>query len=422
MVSAMRRPVRRLAVFALALGLALPGMPATASVSPLAPRTAAAGVGAAVAPSASNEAQAAPAAPSVPEPSPVGATAPAAGAPNPSQTSPVLAAASIPATAFTGSWSAYHTYAEMVADIHAVAAAHPNLVQLRSIGRSYQGRTLWMAKVSQNVTVDAGRPEALFVGGTHALEHTGVEMTIRLLHWLVDGYGKDTQTTTVVNTRVVWILFNLNPDGSEYDIAGSHFHSWRKNRQPNAGTTAIGTDLNRNWGYRWGCCGLVSRSPSSPYYRGRAPYSAPEVAALKAFIASRVVGGRQRIRTAVDFHESGRLVMWPYGYTRTAVPSDMTALDHSVFVALGRRMAALNGYTPEQSSALYVDSGTLRDWLYGTYRVFAFTIEMSTDVYRTNSVMLAETARNRRAALVLAAAAGCPYAVLGAAVAKAKCG
>ncbi|HEY4754001.1 MAG TPA: M14 family metallopeptidase [Candidatus Limnocylindrales bacterium] len=310
----------------------------------------------------------------------------------------------------------------MVADIHAVAAAHPGIVQLRSIGRSYRGRTLWLAKVSSNVAVNTAKPEVLFVGGTHALEHAGVEMTIRLLHWLVNSYGQDTQVTSIVNTRVVWILFNLNPDGSEFDIAGSTFHHWRKNRQPNAGTTAIGTDLNRNWGYRWGCCGLVSRYPSSPYYRGRAPYSAPEVAALKAFISSRVVGGRQRIRTAVDFHESGRLVMWPYGYTRTAVPPDMTSLDHAVFVALGRRMASLNGYTPEQASSLYVDSGTLRDWLYGTYRVFAFTIEMSTDVYRTNSVMLAETARNRSAALALAAAAACPYAVLGAAVAKAHCG
>jgi hypothetical protein len=310
----------------------------------------------------------------------------------------------------------------MVADIRAVAAAHPNLVQLRSIGRSYLGRTLWLAKVSQNVAVNTARPEALFVGGTHALEHAGVEMTIRLLHWLVDGYGKDAQVTSVVNTRVVWILFNLNPDGSEYDIAGGYFHSWRKNRQPNSGTSAMGTDLNRNWGYHWGCCGLVSSSPSSPYYRGRAPYSAPEVAALKAFVASRVIGGRQRIRTAVDFHESGRLVMWPYGYTKTAVPADMTSLDHSVFVALGRRMARLDGYTPEQSSALYVDSGTLRDWLYGTYRIFAFTIEMSTNVYRTNSVMLAETLRNRTAALALAAAAWCPYAILGTTVAKAKCG
>ena len=344
--------------------------------------------------------------------------APTSTRPAGSPAGPAAAAAS----RFTGSWSAYHTYAEMVADIKAVAAAHPDLVQLRSIGTSARVRALWLAKVSADVTVDHGRPEVLYEGGTHALEHMGTEMTIRLLHWLVDGYGTDTAVTGIVDTRVVWILFNLNPDGSEYDIAGASFRSWRKNRQPNAGTAAVGTDLNRNWGYHWGCCGLVSANPASVYYRGRAPASAPEVAALRAFIASRVIDGRQRIRTAVDFHESGRFVLWPYGYTKTDVPADMTTQDHAALVGLARRLAALDHYTAKQSSDMYVDSGTLHDWLYGTYRVFAYTIEMGTDVYRTNSVMLAETLRNRSAALALAEAAGCPYAVLGTAVADARCG
>ena len=28
-------------------------------------------------------------------------------------------------------------------------------------------------------------------------------------------------------------MFNLNPDGGEYDIATGSYRSWRKNRQPN---------------------------------------------------------------------------------------------------------------------------------------------------------------------------------------------
>ena len=42
---------------------------------------------------------------------------------------------------------------------------------------------------------------------------------------------------------------------------------------------------------------------------------------MRDFLASRVVGGRQQIRTAITFHEDGRLVMWPYGYTMTNVPA-----------------------------------------------------------------------------------------------------
>ena len=63
--------------------------------------------------------------------------------------------------------------------------------------------------------------------------------------------------------------------------------------------------------------------------------------------------------------------MWPYGYTMTDVPGDMTYQDHAA-LALGSAgtMAANNGYKPEQASDLYISSGTSRDYQYGVYRIF----------------------------------------------------
>ena len=82
---------------------------------------------------------------------------------------------------------------------------------------------------------------------------------------------------------------------------------------------------------------------------------------MRDFLASRVVDGRQQIGTAITFHEYGRLVMWPYGYTYTNVPSDMTTDHHDALVLIGKKMAASNGYKPEQASDLYITSGTTRD-------------------------------------------------------------
>ena len=120
----------------------------------------------------------------------------------------------------------------------------------------------------------------------------------------------------------------MNPDGAQFDIKGGHFHFWRKNRQPTPGSSAIGTDLNRNYGYRWGLGGRTSKNPEAITYHGPTAFSAPETRAMRDFLASRVVGGRQQIRVAITFHEAGRLVMWPYGYTKKNVPPDMTSLDH----------------------------------------------------------------------------------------------
>jgi hypothetical protein len=54
----------------------------------------------------------------------------------------------------------------------------------------------------------------------------------------------------------------------------------------------------------------------------------------------------------------------------------MTTDDNNALATLGRQMAATNRYTAEQSSALYITDGDLLDWLWGSYRIFAYTFEM----------------------------------------------
>jgi carboxypeptidase T len=331
-------------------------------------------------------------------------------------------AAGASATEFPRGWEGFHSYTELTSEVAAVAAAHPDIVSLFSIGKSYRGRELWMAKVSDNVTVDEPEPEVMFDGSIHSDEHMGVEMTLHIFHWLVDGYGLNSRITNIVNTREIYILFLTNPDGAEYDISGGKFHFWRKNRQPTPGTTAIGTDLNRNFGYRWGLAGRTSGNPRAITYHGPRAFSAPETRAVRDFLASRVVDGRQQIRAAIAFHETGRLVMWPYGYTRTNVPGDMTVDDQAALARIGRHMAATNGYRPEQASDLYITRGSTKDYMYGLYRIFAYTFELSVRDYPRPSLIASETGRNKEAMLYLMEQAGCPYAVLGAIARRDRCG
>ena len=143
---------------------------------------------------------------------------------------------------------------------------------------------------------------------------------------------------------------------------------------------------------------------------------------MRDFLASRVVGGRQQIRVHITFHEAGRLVMWPYGYTLKNVPGDMTRADHDAMVHIGKAMAASNGYRPQQASDLYVTSGTTRDFAYGRYRIYSYTFELSNGDYLDDSRIASETGRNRNAVLYLAERAWCPLSVLGVTVRTARCG
>lgn len=318
----------------------------------------------------------------------------------------------------------YHTYPEMADEVASVATDHPDIVRRFSIGRSLQGRELWAVKISDNVDSDEAEPEVLFDGLHHGDEHMSLEMTLAILHWLTDGYvAAAPRIRSLVNSREIYIVFALNPDGATYDIAGSGtYRNWRKNRQPTPGSSAIGTDLNRNYPYRWGCCGGSSATPSSSRYRGARALSAPETRALSDFVKSRVVDGRQQIRAAISFHTTGRLILYPYGHTLANVPPGMTRDDHDAFVAMARRFAATNGYRPIQASDLYLSSGTSRDWLYGAYRTFAFTFELLPDntPFPPDGKIAGETGRNRSAVLDLIDLADCPYSIIG--KAAARCG
>ena len=332
---------------------------------------------------------------------------------------PVSASA---ADEFPRGFEGYHTYHELWADAKAIVAAHPSIAQRFSVGTTYQGRSMWALKISDNVGVDENEPEVLYDGGTHSDEHMGVEMALRIAHWFADGYGHDPRITSIVDSREIWVIINVNPDGTEYDIANGHFHYWRKNRQPTPGTGYIGTDLNRNFGYKWGGGGRTSSNPAAITYRGPHAFSAPETRAIRDFLASRVVNGIQQIRTHITFHEAGRLVMWPYGYTNADVPADMTTSDHVALVHIGKTMAASNGYKPEQASDLYISSGTTRDYAYGTYRIFSYTFELSNGDYVDDSRIVSETGRNKNAILYLAERAWCPMSVLGEPYRTARCG
>ena len=92
-------------------------------------------------------------------------------------------------------------------------------------------------------------------------------------------------------------------------------------------------------------------------------------------------------------------------------------------------MAATNGYTPKQSSSLYITDGDEIDWAYGRHRIFMYTFELypsdsqvsgNARFYPPDEVIGPETERNRKAVLYLIDKAECRYEVLG--KARTHCG
>jgi carboxypeptidase T len=300
----------------------------------------------------------------------------------------------------------YHNYDEMVAELDAAAKDHPDIAAKSSIGRSFEGRDIPILKISDNVGQDENEPEVLFFCNQHAREHLTTEMCLHIAKRFTDNYT-DPAVREMVDNREIWVIPVVNPDGSIYDVESGQYRAWRKNRQD------TGTDLNRNWGYKWGCCGGSVDDPNGQTYRGTAPWSAPETTAMRDFIDSRVVGGTQQIKAGVDFHTYGELVLWPFGHTTDDVTEDMTQQEYDRFARVGGEIAKSNGYTPQQSSDLYITDGDGPDWMWGQHKILALTLEMYPadgsgidGFYPPDEVIERETARNDGAVDILLREAG----------------
>jgi carboxypeptidase T len=277
---------------------------------------------------------------------------------------------------FPPGFERYHTYAEAMAELRALAAANPSIMAIERIGKSHLGRPINVVKISDRVGADEPEPEVLVLSLVHAREHLSVEQTLALAAWLVEGYGEDARATRIVDTTELWIVPQVNPDGGAYDIRNNRLHLWRKNRQPNPGHRAIGTDLNRNFDFHWGGPDS-SGSPSSNNFRGTRPFSAPEAAVIRDFVASRAVDGVQQIRLGLDVHTYQKEVLYPFCFTNDPRPKEMRRGDLRILRALAGGIAARNGYEAKQASGMYLCSGTSTDWLYGAWRIYALTLELA---------------------------------------------
>jgi carboxypeptidase T len=307
---------------------------------------------------------------------------------------------------------AYHNYAEMVATIEQAAAAYPDIVRVSTVGHSVEGRAILAVKISDApVTDDPAEPAVLFISLHHGREHLTVEMALEVIRLFTEGYGHDPTLTNLVNTREIWELPNINPDGGEYDIATGVYQYWRKNRRDNPGGS-FGVDLNRNYGYHWGEAGS-SDWPADETYRGPVAFSEPETLAVRNFVLA-----HPDITAAITFHTYAELILYPYGYTYEDLPAGMAPVDLMVFRKLAGDMAATNGYTPQQASDLYTTSGDTVDWLFGERHIFGFTFEMyprnsDPGFYPPGGVIDRETQRNNAAVTYLAGVADNPPKVIG---------
>ncbi len=119
----------------------------------------------------------------------------------------------------------FYRHGELTRLLQDYADAAPQLVELRSIGSSHEGRDIWLLVVTNTATgADTDKPALWVDGNIHAAELTAGTACLYFLHQLVAGHGEDREITQLLDTRAVYVCPRLNPDGAELALADRPRH------------------------------------------------------------------------------------------------------------------------------------------------------------------------------------------------------
>jgi len=267
----------------------------------------------------------------------------------------------------------YHTFDGLVSDLEIYTTVFSQIARMDTVGYTYEGRPLLVVKISDNVAADEpDEPELLFMGLHHAREWPSLEIAYFIIDSLLTTYGFDPQVTGLIDSREIWVMPCVNPDG--YVYCHDQGNDWRKNRRFFPQFVSYGVDLNRNYngscnGVPMGAWGTTTTYGTSHYpwdsvYCGPYPFSELELQAVRALFLS------HDFVFSVSYHTYAESVIWPWGYSGSQqVPTDDLLTD--VGAGMASRITRQSGsgtYDASQSTGIgYTTTGDTDDWAYGYY-------------------------------------------------------
>jgi murein tripeptide amidase MpaA len=114
----------------------------------------------------------------------------------------------------------FYRYDELTAILKQYAAEFPQLATIESIGKSHEGRDIWVLTVTSEATGPAEDKPAFWVeGNVHATEVAASVACVYFLNHVLTRYGQDADVTRALDTRAFYVCPRVNPDGPEWALA-----------------------------------------------------------------------------------------------------------------------------------------------------------------------------------------------------------
>ncbi|KAI9553940.1 hypothetical protein GHT06_019211 [Daphnia sinensis] len=258
-------------------------------------------------------------------------------------------------------WNSYHRVDDIYGYLNYLADTYPRLVQLVSIGSSYEGRPLYVVRISSS---SSGTKPAIWIdGGIHAREWISPAVATYIIQQLVEVADNER-----LLRNVDWYIMPvMNPDGYEYTHVNNRL--WRKTRSM-TGSRCRGADPNRNFGYEWGGKG-TSRDKCSEIYHGANAFSEPETRAVSNFIS----GKANQIKVYLTLHSYGQYLLIPWGYA-VKFPADYDEM-LDLAKAAASKFRRYKYTVGNSADLLYPAAGGSDDWAKSIGIKYSYTVELA---------------------------------------------
>lgn len=257
----------------------------------------------------------------------------------------------------------------------------PTIVNLTTIGKSYEGREIIGLRVGERTADSPGaRKTILVTGGVHGREWISTSTVAYLLWSVITTYGKEQMITKLLRHFDLVFVPVLNPDGYEYTWQTDRL--WRKSRQRTNMPLCRGLDLDRAFGYEWES-NSDDATPCSESYGGDKPFQAVEALQLAEWAKNEVETNNVKFVGFLDLHSYSQQVLYPYSYTCKVDPPNLENLEElAVGLAKAIRLSsgepysiasACEGAVARAYSAsdslprIEAGGGSAIDWFYRTY-------------------------------------------------------
>ncbi|MFL5732513.1 MAG: M14 family zinc carboxypeptidase [Chloroflexia bacterium] len=300
-------------------------------------------------------------------------------------------------------YGGYKTVEEMQTFLDQKVVAYPNLAEKIDIGdswckthlgqctqpNSWNGFDLWALHIT-NRNIAGPKPVFWYDAGIHAREIGTPELAMRYIDWLLDGYGVNPDATWLVDYQDIWVMPTINPDGHHMvESGGNSPTAHRRNADKDDGCSSydlFGTDINRNFPFKWGCCGGSSPDPCDDTFRGPAEGTEEETVAMMAKVMELIPDQRgpgdndpapiTTTGTLINMHSNAALNLYPWGWTSVFAPNrtDM----RNIGLHMSAANAGGNGYQACQNTeCLYIVDGDEKNWGYGVLGIPSYSLEIS---------------------------------------------